>query len=297
MGRKRLKKILTKLYPILVNISFAFGICYILWMLSRVFLFASYKIPTGSMTPTIIPGDNILVSKLTPGGRIFNIIEMYNGKNAEITSRMPGLDIKRNDVIVFNSPKVNSWDDIEFELMLYYAKRCIGLPGDTISIESGIYKIRGVDYVLGNRENQEIIGKLSRDDLQHTGGGNVYPFDNNKGWNAQNMGPLYIPKKGDLLNIDKDNYRFYRKYIDYETGERCKIKDEKIMISDSIITQYLFTENYYFMAGDNTLDSEDSRFWGFVPEKYIAGKAVLIWYSKNPYTNKTRKERVLKKIK
>ena len=136
------------------------------------------------------------------------------------------------------------------------------------------------------------LGSLSAQELNDIGGGNVYPFDNNIGWNAQNMGPIYIPKKGDIIKIDKSNYRFYRKYIDYETGQKCLLRDNNLFIGDSVINEYRFNENYYFMAGDNAMNSEDSRFWGFVPEKYIAGKAIFIWKSKNPHQERIRRDRV-----
>ena len=70
-----------------------------------------------------------------------------------------------------------------------------------------------------------------------------------------------------------------------------------MLIGDSLIHQYRFEKNYYFVSGDNMANSQDSRYWGMLPEEYIVGKAIRIWNSKEKYTDKIRWERIFMKIK
>ena len=83
------------------------------------------------MEPSLLAGDNILVNKGVMGGRLFNVWDALEGKDVHI-SRLPGLGkIKRNDVIVFNFPySKQRWDSVAFDVMKYYVKRCVALPGN-----------------------------------------------------------------------------------------------------------------------------------------------------------------------
>ena len=116
-----------------------FGIiclAYLLLCMCRIFVCEQYIIPTHSMTPTLIPGDRIWVNKLIFGGRIYK--EFDFNMDAPLKSwRMPRLRvIQPNDVLVFNAPHGYDRGKIEFKINYVYAKRCIGTPGDTISIQN-----------------------------------------------------------------------------------------------------------------------------------------------------------------
>lgn len=276
-------------------INIVFWLCMIiaLWFVVQVFVFASFKIPSDSMEPELTTGDNVLVWKPTIGPRIFNLFASMRNEQTEIY-RIPGFKkIKRNDILVFNFPHPNSWDKIEMHILKYYIKRCIGLPGDTLSIQNGYFHVQGIQAPLGNTNSQKQIATTNK-----FGDGiyNSFPFDSVIGWNIKNFGPLYIPAKGDSIAMNQRNFQLYKKLIEWEQKESPQYKDSIAFLNGKPISGYRFLKNYYFMAGDNGMYSQDSRYWGLLPEEYIVGKAWVIWKSVDPYTDKFRWGRFLKVI-
>ena len=256
---------------------------------------SSFLIPTDSMQPTLQPGDNILVNKSIMGARIFNIWDAAEEKEVEI-HRLPGLGkVKRNDVLVFHYPYPHKNDSLSMHLLKYYVKRCIALPGDTMGIWKGHYYIKGINEQIGNIEAQKRMEKLLK---KNTRGivMDAYPWDKYINWTIQDFGPLHVPARGQTVVMDSTAVKLYRNLIEWEQKEKLTFQGEEVFLGDSLIQEYRFQENYYFMGGDYMENSKDSRYWGLLPEPYIVGVATRIWKSVDKSTGKIRWDRVMKRI-
>lgn len=120
----------------------------------------------------------------------------------------------------------------------------------------------------------------------------IYPSSAAVPWNVDQFGPLTVPAKGATISINEQTLAQYERVITYHEGHRdVKIDNNKLWIDGQEIATYTFQQNYYFMVGDNRHNSQDSRFWSFVPQDHIVGKAIFVLFSLDP------QQRGLKKIR
>ena len=148
------------------------------------------------------------------------------------------------------------------------------LVGYRVNTTSAIMaKFRDYDWVKGI----EPLTDQEKAFMPGVYGSSLYP------WNRDYFGPLTVPKKGATITITAQTIALYGPVISrYEDNEKVEITPNSISINGKSITNYTFKQDYYFMMGDNRHNSEDSRFWGFVPEDHIVGKAVFVWMSIDP---------------
>ena len=217
-----MKKVIKTLLQYIAVIAISLLIAAVL----RLFVVDFYSIPSDSMEPAIVPGDFILVDKLSFGARMYRNFDFLEDGTEPETWRVKGFaPIRHGDVLVFNFPYSGGWNKISMHLSRFYVKRCIGLPGDTLQIRHGFYEING-ERGYGNLIDQQFIGEF-RGEFP-PGIFRTIPFDPRVGWNIQNMGPLYVPRAGDRVPIDTLACRLYGKMMEYESGMRLREQEGKV---------------------------------------------------------------------
>jgi signal peptidase I len=319
-----------------------------------------FTIPTSSLEKSLLIGDFLFVSKVNYGPRVpmttvalpmvHDSIPLTKKKSYLSWPQLPYLrlpaleKIKRNDIVVFNwpvdtvhyffEPKGRPGVIKPIDKKSNYVKRCVGVPGDSLSIKDGFVYINNKKLVLPERAKPQysyavaldgktpidfepLLKELNvnlvdvmgfRDDtkrdtlyfaalteasaerLKNTPGitnvkrriskGNenaIFPHINK--WNQDNFGPIYIPEAGKTVALTNESLPFYKDIITTYEGNTLQLDGPKFLINGKPATTYTFKQNYYWMMGDNRHNSEDSRYWGYVPENHIVGKPVFIWMS------------------
>ncbi|SFU80037.1 signal peptidase I Serine peptidase. MEROPS family S26A [Paenacidovorax caeni] len=196
--------------------------------LLRSFLFEPFKIPSGSMIPTLLVGDLILVNKFTYGIRLPLI-------NKKITEGNP---VQRGDVMVFRYPPQPSMD---------YIKRVVGVPGDEIAYLNKRLTVNGKPV-----DTAALPDFFDADAMRY-----FKQFDEQLG--AQRH----------RIIVNPDSPAFVQGASNFAGREGCRYSVEGVTCK--------VPEGHYFMMGDNRDNSLDSRYWGFVPEANIVGKAFFVW--------------------
>ena len=182
----------------------------------------------------------------------------------------------------------------DYELPLFYEKQLFDRFGkDYIKNRKYVLNLdeKNASKLKKNKQIKSVTRKIAAKGEAEA----VFPSIELK-WNRDNMGPIYIPEEGKTVALDLNSLPFYKKIIkDYEHNT-LKVEGTDIFINGVKTTSYTFKQNYYWMMGDNRHNSEDSRYWGYVPFDHIVGKPVFVWFSWNTYgdgiLNKVRWDRL-----
>ena len=233
---------------------------------------------------------------------------------------LPGDEIKIEDGILFiNGEKETKYDWMK-QQRRYFVRTKSGLNKEKLYQDYDIYptdvqKLRlGNVYAINTTEDaiKDLKKKSYVDSVWSTGPqGDIFnnkvmnpdyflvhnPYD----WNEENYGPLTIPKQGVTVTLTKDNIALYKQIIKRYEGEEMDSPDNflniKTELEENGSANYTFKQNYYWLMGDNRQNSADSRFWGFVPENHIVGKALFIWMSYDKYGKGIRWNRLFNSVK
>jgi len=242
-------------------------------LIIKTFLIETSRVPTGSMESTIMVGDFLFVNKFIYGSS--------SPRNIPFTDialpyfQMPSIrEPKQGDIVVFEFE--GERDELKSDKIMNYVKRCIGVPGDTVEIKNKVVFVNGKEI-----KRPTHIQYTSTTQPKNAPDFQIFPKGEN--WNKDNYGPLVIPKKGTVINLNSYNIEKWRTVIDREHEKRVvSVEGDKIFIDGKEVTSYTLKKDYYFMMGDNRDESWDSRFWGFVPRDKIVGEAFLIYWSWDP---------------
>lgn len=289
---KRLMKYLNRLMDVFIYTSIAGLLLVASYFFCRIFVVDQFVIPSDSMYPTLQVGDRVWVNKLVMGARIYDDIESASSSTLRSWRTRGIRRVERNDILIFNFP-IND-DRMAFKINYVYAKRCVALPGDSISAVDGYYRNSNWTGVLGNKHAQDYLNSIPDDKLDEWIKYTI-PYDHRYSWNIRNFGPIYVPRKGDVMRLDAKALLFYAKILEFETDKKFSLSTDGKVLADGLPMEYhIFTHNYYFTLGDNVMNSHDSRYWGFVPEEYIVGVVGIIPYSMDKDTGKINKDRICK---
>ena len=135
-----------------------------------------------------------------------------------------------------------------------------------------IEKLKDLPYV----EKIELVTTM-----QGFADNNLFPYKADYDWNVDFYGPVRIPQKGMTITLNEDNLAFYERAITVFEGNKIERRGINYYINGKLAREYTFKMDYYWMQGDNRHNSADSRYWGFVPEDHIVGKASFVWWSVN----------------
>lgn len=280
----------------------------------RTFFIEPYTVSSAQMETALVNGERVLIDKTAYGIRmpitILTVPFTFDKYSSVIElpyKRIFESNVKRNDITLFNNPLDTLKPLDKRELLL---SRCVALPGDSVHVKNGIFRINERDYVCSpdvtneyfiktpNKKSlTEVINELEmsvpssrvKADTVFLRLNKLDAFILNKSLpdsmqvttliDTVSNYKFLIPAKGKTINLNTETIVIYKQIILMEKGSKAKIVDNKLYILGEEQRRYTFTDNYYWMLSDNTLKSSDSRSLGFIPFKNIIGKGRFIWHS------------------
>lgn len=289
-------------------LAFAGAIAIVL--LLRGFAFTSCLIPSTGMENSLFQGERILVNKWSYGLRLpFMSAFSYH--------RWRERPVRKQDIVVFNNPA--GIDQPVIDRREIYISRCIGVPGDTLMVDS-LFSIassaaqfnpdkkRLYSYpadkektMLSLLRGLSIVndGLMGSNDSTHVRSFSRYEFYllqqaiSEQSWirplterkDHDDLKPLIVPGKGKVLRVFPWNITLLRNTLVMHEGKQAEIKNDTLYVDGKPTQHCHFTKDYYWMASNNSINLSDSRLFGFVPHDHIIGKASRIWFSKEKDTD------------
>ncbi|WP_338378762.1 signal peptidase I [uncultured Flavobacterium sp.] len=223
----------------------------------------------------------------------FHKVYSKNGVSSETMMKYNSTEFTRNYIVAFNNqnqinalrPYLRNVEQREDNSYLL-TTGAGGIPvsvinSNNISIQEVNNTEKEVNLTIANAEllvkNKEVDSAIRIINYKKDIDKSIFPY--NKNWTIDNFGPIYIPKKGASVELNRETLPFYKRIInEYEKNE-LKVNGNEIRINGQIATSYTFKQDYYWMMGDNRQNSLDARYFGFTPEDHVVGKPIFIWMS------------------
>ena len=241
--------------------------------------------------------------QMTPCGRVITRPVDKRENYVKRLIAMPGDTLQIIDGVVYINNKIGEQPPyVQNEYLIkikgqYFNPQKFGISDCRITNTQGEYIVFTNEETIDKLNKQKLIQEITK--ITYPAGADpynsIFPNDTtNFKWSVDNFGPIVIPAAGVTVKITPENIALYDRCITAYEHNKLQIKDNKIFINGKETDQYTFHMDYFWMMGDNRHNSQDSRFWGYVPIDHIVGKPLFIWFSRDPETGKIRWDRIFK---